>query len=908
MKKSYTSLVIITLSLLFLSACGGGSTPSKPDPKPTKSQKISLDIRNISGLPLDKKVSLAFDGVPLLNAQNTTVTALDLETGKTSIELHTASLIDAKDLKVLVKAVGYVDTGVTLQLDKKKESYTSSIYLIPEKSGKVKEGIYTKIDNNLSDIGADGKVNKTLTLTLQESATTPKIEVTIPKDTTLTAEDGTPVVPTTAIIVRFDPTQANVLDAYPGGLNVIADVSGTMEQVDFKSAGFASIMLKDSAGKKVKKFDKDITIAMQFKKGITNGDGIVVELGSIVPIWSYNEDKGTWVYEKDGIVKDLNTTDDLYDVVYQTNHLTYYNLDWKTDACNAHIELTDLGNVLQNNKLKVVLKLKDYNIERSFIYRGDGFINLSRIPDSRNWEIEFYDLFTDEKIDSKASNLSICGDHTIRVDKPSVGNIPVTKTEIEVNLSCPSGAAIPHLGAAPFPLDVYIMDEDNFLFEYGLAINEPFNSRTYDDGVLKIYDLPRTYFGKTLDVNIFPADKHSDIINLALSNTSGPFTITIGKNKDENSFNLVLPDDYCKAGGFEESKIEATISCPSGNIPNTQSQTLPFIGSVLVTKSTDNTSKVSTPLENGSVLIELLKGTEYKLNLTHADPTIAENITNNNEELITAGENKTFNFLLSNAYCDGDVENITYTYVSDGFAITETPFINNTGTIDVKDYLSPNESTRLHYFEYSKSHLTPNQDESKDSQFNDVTVNGNQITYNEDDSDKTEFTVQEDRIKVVEYEKDDNGDFIKGRDSFLGRLYNPDSNLYKKEITSSRTIQSGAENLTYDIDLHQLCVIEEKLTSFSHKFSQRSYSYNGDIIKVKCTTTGTWTVTNNTTSKTTTHPVNSSSDTYFQKGIGIIAEIEDNCFADGQFFANNTTGCTVNDYNHKFYLYQPSDT
>lgn len=888
---------------MFLSACGGGKSkdpvPPNPDPEPTGSQKISLDVRNISGLPIDKKVSLTFDGVALLNAQDATVTALDLETGETSIELHTASLIDAKDLKILVKAAGYVDTGVTLQLDKEQESYTSNIYLIPEKSGKVKDGIYTQIDENLTDIGTDGKVNKALTLTLQESATTPKIEVSIPKGTTLTAEDGTPVVPTSAIIVRFDPTQANVLDAYPGGLNVIADVSGTMEQVDFKSAGFASIMLKDSEGKKVKKFDKDITIAMQFKKGITNGEGVVVEVGDSVPIWSYNEDKGTWVYEEDGIVKDLNTSDNLYDVVYKTNHLTYFNLDWNSDVCDAHIELTDSGNVLQNNKLKVILKLKDYNVERSFFYSGDGFINLSRIPDSRNWEIEFYDLFTGEKIDSKVSNLSICGDHTISVNKPSVGDIPVTKTEIEVNLSCPSGAAIPQLGAAPFPLDVYIMDRSNFLLEYGLAINEPLDFRTYDDGVLKIYDLPRTDFGKTLDVNVFPADKHRDIINLALLNTPGPFTITIGKDKDENSINLVLPDDYCNAGGVEESKIDATVSCPSGNIPNTQSQTLPFIGSVLATKSTDNTRTVFASMENGSVLIELLKGTEYTLALAHADQTIAQNITNNSEELITAGEDKTFSFLLSDAYCDGNVEDLTYTYIRDGLTITETPFINNTGSIDFKDYLSPNISTQLRYIEYSKSHFLPNQPESEAPQTNDVTVNGNQITYNESDFDKTEFTIQEDRVKVVEYDKDDvDSDFTKERDSFYGRLYNPGGTLYKTSIVGSNTLQNGTDSFTYDMNFQQLCVIEEKLNTFS----QRIYSYTGDIIRVKCSTTGTWAVTNNTTSETTTHPINDSEVIYFKKGVGIIAEIENSCIPDGQFFADNTTGCTVNDYNHKFFV------
>ena len=907
MIKPFGRITTLIISLLLLSACGGTTDSVITDSGAAGSQKISLNIKSISGLPLDKDVSLVFDGVDLLNAQDIAVVTQDLAVGTSNIELHTSSLIDAKDLKVLVKANGYVDTGVTIQLNKGQEDYSSNIYLIPEESGKVKDGIYTQIDKNLTDIGTDGKVTKEINLVLQESLTTPKIDVTIPVGTTLTGDDGLPVVPTSSIIVRFDPTQTNVLDAYPGGLNVLADISGNMEQVDFKSAAFASIMLKDDAGKKVKNFDKDITIAMQFKEGMTNGDGVIVKLEDTVPVWSYNEDKGTWVYEKDGIVKDLNTSDGLFDVVYQTNHLTYFNLDWKGDSCDSRINLNDPNGDFQNNLMKVVLKMKDYNTEKSFIYQGDGFIDLLRIPDSRDWTLEFYDPFTDVKIDEYSSKLSLCTEKTINAGALAVGQLPVTKTEARVSLECPSGAAVPQVagildpatGKRIYPVDVFVMDNNHFLLEYGLAINEPFDFRTYADGVLNIYDLPRNYYDQILNVNIIPAGEHSDLINLALGNTTGPFPIKIGRDKTINDIKLTLPDDYCSAGGYVESKVEATISCPAGNIPNTQSQSLPFIGSVLATNTTDSTSTVFASMESGSVLIDLLKNTDYELTLSHADSTIAANITNNDVTLITAGDNKTIDLLLTDAYCNGSVETPTTTYIVDGMTFTETPFINTTGSIDLNDYFSPPKSTQLRYLEFSKSAFQdPTAPEMQSPQVNDVTINGNQAIHIEDDLDKTEYTTQADRIIVTEYEKDGNDIFIKGRESYVGRLYNPGNTFYKVNITGSNTYQDATVNITSDTDIDQQCVIEEKLSSFT----ERGYSYSGDIVKVKCTISGTYTVTDNLTSESTNHLINDSFLTYFQKGIGIIVELENNCIPDGSPFPNNTAGCTVNDYTHKFYI------
>lgn len=897
--------ISILIFSLLLAACGGDNkskTPvvdSTPDtPAVSGSQEISINLSDLSGGPLLAKATLSFAGVEVFNSQGQAITTAEVTSDSPAITIKTTTLVEAEDLRILAKATGYVDMGATVQLESATTEYRSNILLVPEQTGKVKEGIYTQVTNNLTNIGSDGVTSAALNLTLNESATTPKLAVSIPEGTKLLDEDGNAVIASSAVMVRFDPSEENVLDAYPGGLNVQADVLGVMEQVDFKSAGFASIVLKDDAGKKVKNFDQDITVAMQFKIGTTDGSGRVVEVDDIVPVWSYNEDKGTWTYEKDGRVQDLNTADNLYDVVYTTNHLTYFNLDWKTDVCDAQITVEDNANVLQNNLLKVVLKLKDYNVEKSFTYKGDGFINLSRIPDSRDWELQFLDPITNEVIDTKTSTSSICGDSTVAVDLPSIGNLPVTKTEVAVGLYCGTNEVK--------TADVYVYDKQGFFYNYGLAINEPFNFRTGSDGVLNVYDLPQTLYDRILEVDLYATDVDTDLVSLAMSNTSGPFTIKIGRDKEVNAIQLALPESYCNEGGFTESKISATLSCPSGLIPNTELQTMPFRGYVTaqVANSDDTTTNVSKTFVNGEALLQLIQNTDYELTLNHSDSVIAQNITNNDSNVvITAGNDQAFDFLLTGEYCAGDeleVEGETYTYTTDQGNVVETVHINSVGSIDLKDYVFPPQSGILNYRTFSTSAFSLGQPEQVGSESATVTVDGNNILLNDEDGDRTDFTIESDRIAITNYETEEGTEQII-RNGAVGRLYNVGDTMYEMQTSGENVYTYGDITSTVVVDINYGCSVVEKLNSFS----QKGFSYSGEIIRVKCDMEGSIsssTVGGSNGTETSAVPINATQYTYFEKGVGEIASIDEDCIPAGSAFADNTPGCTVNQYDYRFLI------
>jgi len=629
---------------LFLSACGGGggsntpASPVTPTPDPVVEkvpQKITVKVAEVSGATLSSKATLSFAGVEVFDAQSTAVTSIDNPVGQLSVDVQTDDLIDEQDLKVMVKAEGYVDTGTTVQLSDDKTEYVVTVLMVQDETGKTSDGIFTFVQNELTGISDEGTTTREIALNLEESVDTPRLSVTIPSGTQLMNESGESVVATSVSMVRFDPTQENVLDAYPGGLNVQADVGGVMEQVDFKSAGFASIVMKDAEGQKVKSFSQDVEIAMQFRIGTTDGEGNVVKVDDIVPIWSYSEDEGTWVYEQDGTVKDLDTTDDLYDVVYQANHLTYFNLDWKTDACDANFTVRDSENNLQNNTLKVVFKLNDYNVHQSFVYTGDGFIKLTRIPQSEDWLIELRDPVTDELITSLSGDASICGETTLNTDLPNHSGATPNLTEIEVGLYCGEDLVA--------PADVFINDANNLLLSYAISANSTFDFTTGSDGLLSIFNLPTNFIGQTLDVNILALGDNSTLVNLALANSEGPFSVVLGADREVNNIQLQMPEEYCQAGGLSPSIITASLTCPGGTVPNTELETVPYSGlvSASLSSNADAVPVISSFDDEGRLTLQLLNNVEYALELIPSSPSVAVSITNPLvDEVITGGQDK----------------------------------------------------------------------------------------------------------------------------------------------------------------------------------------------------------------------------------------------------------------------------
>jgi len=88
--------------------------------------------------------------------------------------------------------------------------------------------------------------------------------------------------------------------------------------------------------------------------------------------------------------------------------------------------------------------------------------------------------------------------------------------------------------------------------------------------------------------------------------------------------------------------------------------------------------------------------------------------------------------------------------------------------------------------------------------------------------------------------------------------------------------------------LKKSCLLQESIKEFSHA----GHRYSGDIIHEKCT------ITQEMGNKEVSID---SYDTYSKKGIGVIAIINNNCYAKNRY-ANDKDGCVSNGYDYTYYM------
>lgn len=178
------------------------------------------------------------------------------------------------------------------------------------------------------------------------SITLGKAEVVIPPSTTVYADAArTQVLPagTTKLNVTYNNNQTNSsLATFPGGFLTMEDPDGNSisSPGTFISGGFASVVLTSTSADgtvvKAKTFDKPITLTITIPKRTINPlTGAAVKTGDVIPIWSYDTSTGVWSAQKlrdgtliTGTLGAMDASGDTYPVTFQTDHLSYFNLDW----------------------------------------------------------------------------------------------------------------------------------------------------------------------------------------------------------------------------------------------------------------------------------------------------------------------------------------------------------------------------------------------------------------------------------------------------------------------------------------------------------------------------------------------------------------------------------------------------
>lgn len=309
---------------------------------------ITLSNADNTTTLINAAVTLNFSGADIINNLGRQISQITLPAG-TSKTLSVFLINDptsTEELRITTRANGFLDSGSSAILSPERRIYEVNLNLVSSGVGLAAPGIMVANMDVSSQINSAGMTTEAITITNQENANAPEISVTIPEGTMLTDGNGDPVVGTMLSVTSFDPTESQALAAYPGGLDVMAEVGGdgliingntqavgTEAQVSFKSVGFAAITITDEQGNKVRNFSEPVEIAMQFPIDTTDGELNIINIDDTVPIWSYDEDTSKWTFETQGRVTDQDTADSLYDVIYEVTHLSYYNLDYTIDNC-----------------------------------------------------------------------------------------------------------------------------------------------------------------------------------------------------------------------------------------------------------------------------------------------------------------------------------------------------------------------------------------------------------------------------------------------------------------------------------------------------------------------------------------------------------------------------------------------
>ncbi|MCH9739254.1 MAG: hypothetical protein K0U38_00210 [Epsilonproteobacteria bacterium] len=301
----------------------------------------------------------------------------------------------------------------------------------------------------------------------------------------------------------------------------------------------------------------------------------------------------------------------------------------------------------------------------------------------------------------------------------------------------------------------------------------------------------------------------------------------------------------------------------------------------------------------------LLRDLEANINTLRAKgltatQTMAGNIQEMAEELLSNGIEKTFPDSMN--ACNGNQTCVdallgtlsTELLITDAEAEEikqkqqetqedETPVTTTQNKLDFSDYMVKSSTTK----EYMEYHKYLNYDETTSTNREEVQVNGNILTYthyygtSNESSSTTTVTINDTTINSKSNDNEHSQEIVMTRYVDIG------DTLW--------TWSHSDSSETYSYTSSQVCTADEQFTNFSHG----SYSYSGDILKVKCITESTNTSTYD--GETQTYNSKDIYYLYFKKDSGNIADINENCYNE-QGSTYDSEGCTSNGYSYEYYL------
>lgn len=247
---------------------------------------------------------------------------------------------------------------------------------------------------------------------------TGKAEVTIGSDVTFSDVNNVTIKNKLKIeFAYFNHLDEPTISAFPGGLEALTDDN---KEVVFKSAGLVSLKMQDSDGKIIKNLSKPITMNITIPEGSTDSENKPIVPGTLIPVWSLNEITGKWKLESESEVKSENGK---LVAQFKMNHLSYWNLDFYTNACSTGATLNIQSNFTSDYYTNAKLEFSNGTSRNIYLNLKNGAsLTLQRAPQGLSGK-----LILPEPFNTITPINSLCsGTTTVSVNSTALQSIKVS--------------------------------------------------------------------------------------------------------------------------------------------------------------------------------------------------------------------------------------------------------------------------------------------------------------------------------------------------------------------------------------------------------------------------------------------------------------------------------------------------
>jgi len=484
MKTNLKTLILLFAAAVSIAGCGGGNSGALVPSQSTGNgggnlSRLSGGVFDTQGQPVaGATVVMNADQVAARGARVTAsgisqASALTDENGGFSFEIESAPA-EGTRIVLRLSRPGYIDTNAVIRLN-----YSSvedgllfvpfSMAQAPQDESSATQAEVTRTDGTtqvvtpqlVTDPDSGLTVART-TVTFDENVDEIMFYLPSPEDTNVSsvsftiggeASAGRTAARTlgytgevTGSLFYGDPTDEDALSVFPGEF-VTSDDTGTGSagrvaaaggtEGTLVTAGFTQIKLEDSSGDEITSFADgvEVGVSMRVPDGIYNPEtGTAVAEGDDVPIFTYDEDTGEWRVEHndDGTVKRgtvMRDDDGLY-VPFSTDHLSWFNLDWKGQLCeegHPAVQAVD-GADQQIKNFSVKTSGADLTAWRSRTETTfDGLVEFIRAPADIQWFV----TIEAEGYRSDPVEINSCGDVTVTLSELNA----VSETAISASCS-----------------------------------------------------------------------------------------------------------------------------------------------------------------------------------------------------------------------------------------------------------------------------------------------------------------------------------------------------------------------------------------------------------------------------------------------------------------------------------------